>query len=168
MQTDLLEKDRVLGVRKKLKICVVGLGNECFGDDGIGSALVRALELENAEKVIAGIKGLQTAFDVLDCDVVVFIDASFTLNKDYELRELEPKEGYDPHSSSPAEILAFMKSMGFKGKAYVLEIRGERACFPCTLSDEVIRRAKESVKELEKLGIRIKGVGEVAAECKQI
>ncbi len=149
-----------------MKVCVVGLGNECFGDDGIGPALVRALELEGAEKVIAGIKGLQTAFDVLDCDVVIFVDASFTLDKDYELRELEPKEGYDPHSNSPAEILAFMKSMGFDGKAYVLEIKGEKACFPCTLSDEVIERGKRAVKELEKLGIKVKGIGEVVAECK--
>ena len=148
-----------------MKVCLVGLGNECFGDDGIGPALVRALELEGAEKVIAGIKGLQTAFDLIDCDEVIFVDASFTLDKDYELRELEPKEGYDPHSNSPAEILAFMKSMGFKGKAHVLEIKGERACFPCTLSEEVVERAKEAVKELEKLGIKVKGIGEIEAEC---
>jgi hydrogenase maturation protease len=113
-------------------ILVYGYGNPGRGDDGLGPALVAALEPLG----VAGLTcesdyqlAVEDAATLAEYDVVVFVDADangpepFWFDRVQASRELS----FSSHSATPGQVVGLAREMfGAQVKAYALGIRGYR------------------------------------------
>ncbi len=111
-------------------VLVIGYGNPGRMDDGLGPALVEALEKLD----IAGVDLdadyqliVEDAAAVAAHKVVVFIDAAETGPEPFFLRPVEPKGelGFSSHGCEPGQVMALAQEL-FQAdtKGYILGIRG--------------------------------------------
>ncbi|MFE4502200.1 hydrogenase maturation protease [Rhodococcus sp. NPDC056743] len=117
-----------------MRVLVAGVGNIFLGDDGFGSAVVRALQREQlpagVQLVDYGIRGVHLAYDLLESwEALVLIDALPPSGKPgavevYEL-ETETDDGavssgavksgatsLDAHSLDPNSVFASLRALG--------------------------------------------------------
>jgi len=125
------------------KILLVGIGNNCRGDDGLG--------WEFADKVE------QLCEDLIDCefryqlqvedaelvqrfDLVIFADASHAqFDNGFELKRCEPSGEvfFSTHAQSPEAILQISKDLYDKSpRAYTIAISGKEWQLRQSLSDQ--------------------------------
>lgn len=112
------------------RVLVYGYGNPGRRDDGLGPALVRLLE----EEAIPGVETdsnyqlqIEDAVAVSECDLVIFVDASYVGDGPYDFYGLEPSPEitFTTHSMSPASVLALTHDLYSKTvRAYMLAVRG--------------------------------------------
>jgi len=111
-------------------VLVIGYGNPGRMDDGLGPALVEALEKLD----IAGVDLdadyqliVEDAAAVAAHKVVVFADAAETGPEPFYLRPVEPKGelGFSSHGCQPEAVMALAREL-FRAdtKGYILGIRG--------------------------------------------
>jgi hydrogenase maturation protease len=115
-----------------LHILVYGYGNPGRGDDGLGPALVAALEPLAA----AGLDyesdyqlAIEDAADLAKYDVVVFVDADANGPEPFWFERVQPTRqlSFSSHSATPAQVVGLANEMfGAQVKAYTLGIRGYR------------------------------------------
>jgi hydrogenase maturation protease len=111
-------------------ILCYGYGNPGRGDDGLGPALVAALEP-------LGLPGLACESDyqlavedsatLAGYDVVVFVDADSAGPAPFRFDRVQPASGvsFSSHSATPGQVLALAREMfGAQIRAYILGIRG--------------------------------------------
>ena len=111
-------------------VLVIGYGNPGRLDDGLGPALVEALE----KLAIAGVDLdadyqliVEDAAAVAAHKVVIFADAAETGPEPFYLRPVEPKGelGFSSHGCQPGQVMALAREL-FRAetKGYILGIRG--------------------------------------------
>ena len=111
-------------------ILVYGYGNPGRGDDGLGPALVAALE----PLAVAGLAcdsdyqlAIEDAATLAEYDVVVFVDADMTGPAPFWFDRVEPSRelSFSSHSATPGQVVGLAREMfGAQVKAYALGIRG--------------------------------------------
>lgn len=109
---------------------VIGYGNPGRLDDGLGPALAEAIERE----AIAGVEAMadyqlsaEHAAEIAPHGVVVFADAASAGAGPCFLRRLLPRaaHAFSTHAMRPEAVLALAeRTMGWRGEAYLLGIRG--------------------------------------------
>jgi hydrogenase maturation protease len=113
-------------------VLVLGYGNPGRLDDGLGPALVAALEARRIPGLTAEADyqlSVEDAESVARCDVVVFADADVSGPEPYGLRRIEPcaQPGFSTHSVDPETVLGLAHDLfGARAEGYVLGIRGYR------------------------------------------
>ena len=110
---------------------VLGFGNPAREDDGIGPAIVEALENESLPGVTLDANyqlTVEDAAEIAEHDVVIFVDASVDETAEPVAFELvEPARGgsFSTHSVSPGDVLGMAHDMfGSHAEAYLLSVRG--------------------------------------------
>ena len=115
---------------------VFGVGNPSRGDDALGPLFVERLEAWSATAgdlpvALASLTDFQWqiehALDLVDIDVVVFVDASVSASPPFELAPLAAKYDatHSTHALSPACLLAVAERLGQTApEAWLLTIPG--------------------------------------------
>jgi hydrogenase maturation protease len=115
---------------------VFGVGNPSRGDDALGPLFVERLEAwsattENLPVSLATLTDFQwqieDALDLVDIDVVIFVDASVSASPPFELAPLAAKYDatHSTHALSPACLLAVAERLGQTiPQAWLLAIPG--------------------------------------------
>ena len=150
------------------RVLVVGIGNILMGDDGFGSEVIRALEKEplaqNVEIRDMGITGIDTALELEDYDMVIFIDAmeideapgSLKMIK-IEVEKISPAEAlnlsrFSIHELSLETVLKFSKAIGtLPGEVFLLGCQPERFDIRHALSPSVGNAIPEAIREITEL-----------------
>ncbi|MFO0829484.1 MAG: hydrogenase maturation protease [Phycisphaerales bacterium] len=111
-------------------IIVIGFGNPARADDGLGPALVRALEREPIDGVAATWDfqpAVEHAADVAEHRAVIFADASRDAPEPFSFTRPLPRadEPFSTHALRPEHVAALASdALGWRGAVYVLAIRG--------------------------------------------
>ena len=114
------------------RILVYGYGNPGRGDDGLGPALVAALEPLAAAGLTCESDyqlAIEDAATLAAYDVVVFVDADMSGPAPFWFDRVEPSRelSFSSHSATPGQVVGLAREMfGAQVKAYVLGIRGYR------------------------------------------
>ena len=114
---------------------IVGYGNPGRQDDGLGPALVAALEPWAAAERLdhlafeAGLQlNIEHALSVAGHDVVIFADATSGGEAPFVFRRLAPRPGpaFSTHTLSPEAVLAVCAALyDRQPEAYLLALRGQ-------------------------------------------
>lgn len=130
--------------RKRLAVFVVG--NESRGDDGLGPALLTAIEslLPASARVIVDFQlQIEHALELADADLALFIDAELRLDQDYAFREIHAggDRGVFSHALSPMQVLAVFEEVCATPAppAFTLGIAARQFGLGGTLSPEALR-----------------------------
>ena len=113
-------------------ILVYGYGNPGRGDDGLGPALVAALEPLAAAGLTCESDyqlAIEDAATLAAYDVVVFVDADMSGPAPFWFDRVEPSRelSFSSHSATPGQVVGLAREMfGAQVKAYALGIRGYR------------------------------------------
>jgi len=104
------------------RVLVAGIGNIFLGDDGFGSAVIRALPPDHGPGVRVcdyGIRGMHLAYDLLDgWDALVLVDALPGRGSPgtIEVLRAEPdadrRAGLDAHAMDPEAVFAAVRALG--------------------------------------------------------
>ncbi len=111
-------------------VLVIGFGNPGRRDDGLGPALVAALEKSAIPRVTFDSDyqlTVENAASAAEHDVVIFVDASVSGDGPFTFKRLVPKTevSFSSHSVSPETVLGLShKLFGAKTEGYILAIRG--------------------------------------------
>lgn len=92
------------------------VGNESRGDDGLGPALLTAIEplLPASARVIVDFQlQIEHALELVEADLALFIDAELRLQEDYCFREIHAggDRGVFSHALSPMQVLAVFEEI---------------------------------------------------------
>ena len=115
-----------------LHILVYGYGNPGRGDDGLGPALVAALEALGTDGLDCESDyqlAIEDAASLSKYDVVVFVDADARGPEPFWFERVQPTRqlSFSSHSATPAQVVGLAREMfGAQVKAYTLGIRGYR------------------------------------------
>ena len=111
-------------------VLVIGVGNPGRGDDGIGPALVDALEADG----VAGLTleaafqlSLEHAASIAGHSAVMFVDASLDCEPPFSLRPAAPcrDTGFSTHVMAPEAVLEVCRlAFGLVPEAWLLAVRG--------------------------------------------
>jgi hydrogenase maturation protease len=124
---------------------VVGLGNELYGDDGIGSAVLRHLQTFPVELVDAGNDGFKLLDYLLQAEPLLVIDCA-RMGKSpgsvckFLSGRIHPGENCDLislHGISMGEILVLARELGWSGECTIIGIEPKSIAFNTGLSAEV-------------------------------
>lgn len=109
-----------------MKTLVLGLGNELFGDDGIGIHIIRKLKKEkddlfsNIDLIESSISGLALLDVIAEYDRLIVIDIIKKIKPQtgkirvFDLHELRHVPGPSPHYVSFPQIITLGKKWGLK------------------------------------------------------
>lgn len=127
------------------RVLIIGYGNPCRADDGLGPAFARLMKgkkLSGVSVAAPPALGVDEAAMLQGQDVVVFADADACCEGAYCFREILPlAENPFIHHLSPASVLAVARAcLGLEPRAYVLGIRGyEFDVYSERLSERALR-----------------------------
>lgn len=123
------------------KILLIGIGNNCRGDDGLGWKFIELVESMGLEFIDCEFRyqlQVEDAALISEYDVVYFIDASYEkLSKGFELRPCiaSDEEQVSTHAQSPGAILKLTNNLYNKfPEAWILAIAGEEWGLQTSLS----------------------------------
>jgi hydrogenase maturation protease len=129
-------------LRTDLKILVIGIGNNCRGDDGLGWKFIELLEsmgLDFIDQEYRYQLQVEDAALISEYDVVYFVDATYeSLKEGFELRSCiaSNEEQVSSHAQSPGAILKLANDLYNKfPEAYLLAICGEEWGLETSLSE---------------------------------
>lgn len=119
-------------MRTDQKILVIGIGNNCRGDDGLGwkfVELVEAMGLDFIDHEYRYQLQVEDAALISEYDVVYFVDASYEkMDRGFELRTCiaSDEEQVSTHAQSPGAIVELANNLYQRyPESYVLAIGGE-------------------------------------------
>lgn len=137
-------------------VLVIGYGNPGRLDDGLGPALVAALETKGIPGVTVDADyqlNVEDASEIAKHDVVIFADASVKGREPYSFAEVKPGavESFSTHSVEPEAVVAMAQDLFHAGtRAYALGIRGYRFNeFGEGLSEQARKNLESAVAFLE-------------------
>ena len=133
------------------KILLIGIGNNCRGDDGLGwkfVELVESMGLDFIDHEYRYQLQVEDAALISEYDVVYFVDASYEkMDKGFELRPCiaSDEEQISSHAQSPGAILKLANNLYQKHpEAYILAIGGEGWELQTWLSETAVRNLVEA------------------------
>jgi len=139
-------------------ILLIGYGNPCRLDDGLGPAVAQAI----AEMDIEGIDvdsdyqlTVEDAVDISKHDAVIFADADVSGPEPFYFKKIKPAEhvSFSSHSISPTSLLGLVKNIyNIEVDAYILGIRGyDFNEFEEKLSEKAQYNLKQALIFIEKI-----------------
>jgi len=149
-----------------------------YGDDGFGSCLAEFLSkqrLEGVDVKDGDYMGLGLLGWLEGYDLVIFIDAAKAdeVKEEIELLRIEPERitveeaqelVTDAHKASPAQLAALAKKSAlFEGEAYLVALKAEKICWPCSMREEAIKLAPKAVELINKV-LSSKGLNTFSSE----
>ncbi|MEN6585205.1 MAG: hydrogenase maturation protease [Sulfuricella sp.] len=138
-------------------LLVFAYGNPSRGDDALGPLLLERLEALNppdVELLTDFQLQVEHAADVLDRELVLFIDASVSCAPPYAFTRLTAAKdtSYTSHAMSPAAVLqAYHELYGAPPPTYLLGVRGEAFDLGEPLSDAAASNLESALALLQKL-----------------
>lgn len=120
-----------------IRLVVIGYGNPSRGDDALGPELVQRLqrhldqhrELSDIEVIEDFQLQIEHSLDLVDRDLVLFMDASVSCKAPFAFTRLESREdsSYSTHALSPEAVLhVYLTTQAtIPPPAYLLAVRGE-------------------------------------------
>lgn len=115
---------------KSKKLYIYGFGNPGRQDDALGPAVIDRLDEDNFQGIITDSNyqlNVEDAYEIGQCDEVIFVDASLDAPEPFLFTRLEPdaKITFTTHSVSPGSVLALSNELfGQNIKGWVLAVRG--------------------------------------------
>lgn len=115
---------------KDNRLFVYGFGNPGRQDDGLGPAIIDKLESDKVEGIIIDSNyqmNIEDAYNISQCDSVIFVDASIDAEEPFSFYKIEPSAEitFTTHTMSPESVLALCKELYDKDMdAYVMAIKG--------------------------------------------
>lgn len=115
---------------ERARVLVLGYGNPGRGDDGLGPALVAALEVDPPDGATLASNYQLTVEDGMDVaahEVAIFVDAATSGAAPLAFTPVAPAEAvsFSSHHVSPGSVLALARTLfGARTRAYTLAIRG--------------------------------------------
>jgi hydrogenase maturation protease len=138
-------------LRTDQKILLIGIGNNCRGDDGLGWKFVELVESMGLDFINHEYRyqlQVEDAALISEYDVVYFVDASYEkMDTGFELRPCiaSDEEQVSSHAQSPGAILKLANNLYKKfPEAYVLAIGGESWELQTSLSEVAERNLVEA------------------------
>jgi len=139
-------------VKTDQKILLIGIGNNCRGDDGLGWKFVELVEAMGFDFIHCEARyqlQVEDAALVSEYDIIYFVDASYEKLMDgFTIRPCIAlaKEHFSSHSQTPEAILELTNSLYQKSpEAYILAIAGESWELETSLSEAANRNLIEAV-----------------------
>ena len=140
-------------------ILIIAVGNESRGDDALGPLLLRQLnEFTNPEQIdLLEDFQLQVehAADLIDRDLVLFIDAGMDTPAPYSFRRIQPEDGRTlySHALSPQAVLTTYVQVYQENPppSFVLCVRGEQFELGAGLTRQAGHHLESSLKFLQQL-----------------
>ena len=133
-------------------ILLIGIGNNCRGDDGLGWKFLEEIESSGYDFIEREFRyqlQVEDAALISEYDVVVFVDATYEkLSNGFEVRPCIAADNafFSTHAQAPGAILHLTHSLYKKfPKAYVLAISGETWELETKLSDGAGRNLQAAV-----------------------
>ena len=140
------------------KILLIGIGNNCRGDDGLGwkfIELVESMGLDFIDREYRYQLQVEDAALISEYDVVYFVDATYEkAEQGFELRPCiaRAEEQVSSHAQSAEAILQLANNLYHKfPEAWVLAIAGESWELETTLSKTAEKNLVEAVSFLTEL-----------------
>ena len=144
------------------KILLIGIGNNCRGDDGLGwkfVELIEAMGLDFIDREYRYQLQIEDAALISEYNVIYFVDASYEkMDKGFELRPCiaSDEEQVSTHAQSPGAILKLANNLYQKyPEAYVLAIGGESWELQTSLSEAAERNLIEATSFFAELFFEI-------------
>lgn len=123
------------------KILLIGIGNNCRGDDGLGWKFAELVESMDLDFIVCEFRyqlQVEDAALASEYDVVYFVDATYEKLQDgFELRPCIAlqEESFSTHAQSPGAILQLTNNLYKKfPEAFILAISGEEWGLQTSLS----------------------------------
>lgn len=142
-----------LSSKKKL-LWIIALGNDCRGDDAIGPLLIESLQTAFPCQLIDYswhyLLCIEDALSLADYDNVLFIDASASCQRPFEIDLLNPGDTtrFTSHSLTPADLLSIFQvyihpQAQEKPDAWLLAVRG----YAFELGHRLSTKAKKNMEQ---------------------
>lgn len=133
-------------------ILLIGIGNNCRGDDGLGWKFIELVESMGFDFVDHELRyqlQVEDAALISDYDVVVFVDATYeNLSQGFEVRPCIASNSsiFSTHTQSPEAMLKLSYHLYKKfPKAYILAICGEDWGLQTSLSETAEKNLRAAV-----------------------
>lgn len=120
--------------KSKLNTIIIGYGNPGRQDDGLGPVFINQLTQQLSEKDRRQLMlqsnyqlTVEDAYDILEFDQVIFVDASVNAQAPYAFIEITETNsgGMGSHSLTPNAVIRLCETLyGKAPKAFVLAIKG--------------------------------------------
>ncbi|MFO0834622.1 MAG: hydrogenase maturation protease [Phycisphaerales bacterium] len=137
------------------KILLLAIGNPARGDDGLGPALADRFEQLSIPGVTAMWNyqpSVENAADLAEHDTVIFVDASFSGPSPFSFQRLLGRAtgSLSSHNLPPEAVVDLAcQTLGWRGRAYLLAIRGETfEPFVESLSDRARSNLQMAIHQL--------------------
>ncbi len=149
-----------------MKALVLGLGNRMYGDDGFGSCLAEFLSSQRVEGVDVkdgDYMGLGLLGWLEGYDLVIFVDAASPdmVDEEIALLKIDPDKTdleevsqlvSDAHKVGPVQLAALARKSGIlSGEAYLVALRAEKVCWPCSMRPEAVELAPKAIELINKV-----------------
>lgn len=139
-------------LKTDFKILLIGIGNNCRSDDGLGwkfIELVESMGLDFIDREFRYQLQVEDAALISEYDVVYFVDATCQkLKNGFELRPCiaSDDESFSTHAQSPGAILNLTNHLYKKfPEAYILAVCGEEWSLQASLSEAAKKNLIEAV-----------------------
>jgi hydrogenase maturation protease len=123
-------------------ILLIGIGNNCRADDGLGWRFIEAMEgfdLESIDYEYRYQLQVEDAALISEYDVVVFVDATYEkFSNGFDIRSCTPDNDctFSTHAQSPGAIVSLTNTLyNIFPKAYLIAICGEEWSLQSYLSE---------------------------------
>lgn len=144
--------------RNKLSWVVVGVGNECRSDDGVGPYIAKRLA-DDAETKALSVRQLtpELAEIMAQCANVIIVDALITdalTNATLSIREIQPADDPPIHSHSlTAESLLNLTKLafGYCPRAWLINIPATNLGFGSEMTEDTKNLAEQAVSWIHTL-----------------
>jgi len=140
-----------------LRILILGYGNPGRQDDGLGPAIVDAIERLDLPAVAVEADYqlvIEHAADLAEADAVVFVDAAATGPEPFEVKRLEPLLAieFTTHTIGPESVLAICEdTYGCRPEALLVAVRGYSFEFAEGLTEGAHRNESEALEFIKLL-----------------
>lgn len=144
------------------KILLIGIGNNCRGDDGLGWKFIELVESMGLDFIHPEYRyqlQVEDAALISGYDVVYFVDASYEkMEKGFELRPCVAfdEEQVSSHAQSPGAVLKLTNNLYNKfPEAWLLAIAGECWELQTSLSESAEKNLVEAVSFFAELFFKV-------------
>lgn len=140
-------------------ILVIGYGNPSRGDDALGPMLLDFIgqhaDQSRVEQLTDFQLQIEYALDLLDRELVLFIDASVSCTEALDFTELEPVKdnSYTSHAMSPSAVLQVYQTVTGQAPppAFLLSIQGLDFELGSGLSEQASVNLRQASRFVERL-----------------
>lgn len=136
----------------KIKVIVIGIGNDLRGDDGIGKEFIQNFNFEDVDKFYVPFLDIDIVEKVKEYDIVIFVDASVKEDS-FKLSKIEKDKSKSvfSHYLSYKDVIALVNNFYNPNTCgYILEIGGQDFDYKNCLSNKAKDNVQKALKFLKR------------------